>query len=136
MRNFGVITLVIQLDHSEILNIYTLNCLIMPSIVKQIKLHRVVIPEDVVIEEEKVFTPDFGNLSLLYKEFGINNDIDLAIQKPQYRDIVNSRLADIPVQPSPNLDDGVMLDNMVSRELDANELREYAISQGKQYKKD
>lgn len=101
--------------------------------VKEANLHSFRIPEDAV--EDKVFTPDFGSVSLLYKEFGINNDIDLAIQKPQYRDVINARLTDVPANPSPNLDDGVLLDNMVSREFDANELREIAINESKNINK-
>lgn len=101
--------------------------------IKQCELHPCRIPDDAVMD--KVFTPDFGSVSLLYKEFGINNDIDLAIQKPQYRDIINSRLTEIPQNPSPNLDDATLLENVVSREFDANELREIAINESKNFNK-
>lgn len=100
---------------------------------RQVNLIPFVCPED--SEQDKCFRPDFGNVDKLYKEFGVNNDIDLAMQKPQYRDIVNSRLQEIAPSESPRLPDNVMADNMVSREYDANELREIAISQAKEYRK-
>lgn len=99
---------------------------------RQVKLVPFVCPDD--SEQDKCFRPDFGGVDGLYKQFGINNEIDLALQKPQYRDVINSRMSEIPSSPSPNLSDEVMAENMVSREFDANELREIAIHQANEYR--
>lgn len=100
---------------------------------KQVILNDVPFDED--CEDEVCFIPDFNNVDKLYKQFGINNDIDLALQKPQYRDIINQRLAQLPVSSSPSLSDRQLADNMVSREYDVNELREIAINQANEYNK-
>lgn len=86
-------------------------------------------------ERDKVYTPNFKEEETLYKEFGLNNEIDLAMQKPQYKSIVDSHLGRVQVSHSPSLSDDVLMDNAVSREYDINELREIAVNNAREYGK-
>lgn len=81
-----------------------------------------------------VFSPDFGTLGKLQEKYG--NDIDMMINKPQYRDLINSNLQ--PIESASQfadlgLSDEQKLDLLPSREFDVNELSEYMRTVGKQY---
>ena len=83
---------------------------------------------------EVPFTPDFGTLGELQAKYG--NDINLMINKPQYRDLIGSNLREIEVASDyPDLSDEQMIASMPSREMDVNELAEYAKVQAADFKK-
>ena len=84
-------------------------------------------------ERDKVYTPNFKDEEALYKEFGMNNEIDLAMAKPQYKSIVDSHLGRVQGSQSPSIPDDVLMENAVSREFDINELREIAVNNAREY---
>lgn len=102
-------------------------------------LSNVIVPRNIGYErDDDYYKPDFGTLGKLQEQFG--NDIDLMVNKPQYRDLINANMQ--PIQSAgdfPAFDgmtDEQMADMMPSREMDVNELREYAIKVGSSYKAD
>ena len=88
-----------------------------------------IVPKNIGLECLDVpYTPDFGALGKLQEQFG--NDIDLMVNKPQYRDLVSANMAPISdAQSFPDLDlsDAQRAELLPSKEYDVNELREYAI---------
>lgn len=83
---------------------------------------------------EVPFSPDFGTLGELQAKFG--NDIDLMINKPQYRDLIGSNMREIEVASDyPDLSDEQKLASLPSREMDVNELAEYAKVQAADFEK-
>lgn len=87
------------------------------------------------LKEDKVYVPDFGSVNQLYNEFGISNDIDLSLNKPQYKNIVEQRLVTIPAVETPQLDDETLAQSFVSKEFSDCELREIAINEAKNFQK-
>lgn len=89
---------------------------------------------DLGLCSEVPFTPDFGTLGELQAKFG--NDIDLMINKPQYRDLIGSNMREIVVASDyPDLSDEQKLVSLPSREMDVNELAEYAKVQAADFDK-
>lgn len=84
---------------------------------------------------ETPYTPDFGTLGELQAKYG--NDIDLMVNKPQYRDLLGASLRPIDnATEYPELTDEQLIESLPSREFDVNELTEYAHQMGSQYAKD
>lgn len=82
-----------------------------------------------------VYVPDFGTLGKLQQEYG--NDVDLMVQKPQYRDLIGSTLQPIEnASEYPNLSDEQLAESLPSREMDINELAEYARVAGDKYREE
>lgn len=70
------------------------------------------------------FTPDFSADNELYAKFGGLNDIAIAQDNEQYKDIIGVRLQPINSLPSlfDGLDDDVIMDNVLPKHISTNDI--------------
>lgn len=70
------------------------------------------------------FSPDFSSDNELYEKFGGLNDIAIAQDNVQYKDIIGVRLQPVDTIPSmyEGLDDNVIMDNVLPKHISINDI--------------
>lgn len=77
------------------------------------------------IRRKEVFKPDFTDLNRLYSTGVAMNDIDIALRKRELQDTISSMLFDVSHPQPPELEDDLLLETYVGKELETSDLYAY-----------